>query len=470
MKKIAIIGGGAAGIGALLALRNKQDVHLFEQGSCLGGHAYTHHLKSSDGTSVSIDMGVEFIHERLSPNIFAFIEQLALKTYVAPLSFSAHDCKNAATSYWSNSCLAGELKHRLHDEMNHFHLQMIEVLQSPEVRFKSMSIGDYLDEKGYSTDFKLKALLPLMTTFSGCKAASLDYALLYVALSFNMQLLSFYAPSHWRKFVGGVDVYYKKVYQMFEEKIHLNEKIYKVINQGNKWCLVFKDGSKKKFDEVVFACQAKMVLQLMDKLGDIQKNLLRTFDYVNVTSILHQDTSLVANMRTKDYFQFQLSSQPTRDCPGILTRVNGHLLPYHDCKDDFFVTFDGQDQIDAGKILHQRDWLLPMLRPKDLTRKQKVSLIQGVDHLWYCGTDYTLTGHESAFVSGMVIGEHLGGEYPFEDAMLAKIQFDTIKRFMGLYRKEEKMLENINDWIFACSKKLNLHKRMTSRFMQDILF
>lgn len=57
-KKVAIVGSGCSGLGALWALKSTEhEVHLFESDSNLGGHANTVSFKGPDGDNVDVDVG-----------------------------------------------------------------------------------------------------------------------------------------------------------------------------------------------------------------------------------------------------------------------------------------------------------------------------------------------------------------------------------------------------------------------------
>ena len=57
-KRVAIVGSGVSGIGALYALRNTHhDVHLFEAADRLGGHTNTCTWTSPDGKECPVDTG-----------------------------------------------------------------------------------------------------------------------------------------------------------------------------------------------------------------------------------------------------------------------------------------------------------------------------------------------------------------------------------------------------------------------------
>jgi predicted NAD/FAD-binding protein len=57
-KRIAIVGSGCSGIGALWALKNtNHEVHLYEAESRSGGHTNTVVFEGPDGRKVNVDTG-----------------------------------------------------------------------------------------------------------------------------------------------------------------------------------------------------------------------------------------------------------------------------------------------------------------------------------------------------------------------------------------------------------------------------
>lgn len=57
-KKVAIVGSGCSGIGALWALKSTDhEVHLFEKSSRIGGHTNTVQYEAPNGSKVNVDTG-----------------------------------------------------------------------------------------------------------------------------------------------------------------------------------------------------------------------------------------------------------------------------------------------------------------------------------------------------------------------------------------------------------------------------
>ncbi len=75
-EKIAIIGGGVAGLTAAYLLDRKYDIVLFEKENRLGGNAYTY--TTDDGKTV--DIAVAAFGKAGYKNFFKLISKLKLKT------------------------------------------------------------------------------------------------------------------------------------------------------------------------------------------------------------------------------------------------------------------------------------------------------------------------------------------------------------------------------------------------------
>lgn len=470
-EKIAIIGGGGAGAISAWRLKDVHDVIIFETESRLGGHAYTHHIPI-DGELTHVDMGVEYFTERLSPNFCAVLRSMDIETYVAP--YSLRVIFPGADNCWSSLHSNGKLRHELEEELDQFHLGMGEVMTAGADHYKKMSIEQYLAENGYSTAFRCQALLPLMTTFSGCNAPSLDYSLMYVATSFNMHLLSFYSSGYWRKARGGIDAYLRKIEASLGDRVLLNNKVKKVRRRTDGRIEVESTAKQPEiFDQVIFATHADITLSLIENPSSLHREIFGTFEYVPVRSVLHHDTSLLGDASGGEYCEFRMGDHFDLEKGlgqyGQLTRINNNLRPYSHIGRPLLVTFDPKMEIDPGKIMKEQMWKLPKLRPTDFYQKTRIRELQGMDNMWFCGTDTSLTGHEGAVVSGLVIAERLGDRYPFSDHPLARIQFQVIREIMGIKRTSESFQSAFQEAIFKLSRYLPAQNDQKYRFIKEMI-
>ncbi|WP_289996639.1 FAD-dependent oxidoreductase [Photorhabdus laumondii] len=467
--KIAVIGGGGAGSMAAWLLSRNNEITLFEANNYLGGHAYSHPVSTEQGT-LYIDMGVEYFNERLSPNLCALLSHFGIDSYVAPLTM--HVDFPGEGNFWNNLSGKGELRRELLQEFDRFHLDMATVLSSGDERYKKMSIGQYLDENGYSDTFKYQALLPMMTVYSGCNAPSLEYTLMYVAISFNMNLLSFFSPGYWRKAKGGINGYIAKIWEQLGDRVKLNTPVERVIPMSSGVKVEFK-GKSQNFDQVIFATHADVTLSILSTVDSQYRDIFGGFEHVPVKSFLHHDRSWMSEDGEGHYCQFKMLESFDPKLPyqqfGSLTRVNNVLPLYRDVEKPLLVSFDPKADIPPELVSCIREWKLPKLRTIDFYRKTRIRDIQGKNNLWFCGTDTSLTGHEGAIVSAMVIADRLGESYMYRDNILAYVQFKVIKDIMGVNRPDEKLASWIGDVLFRLAKSLSLHKEQSHKFIKDLM-
>jgi predicted NAD/FAD-binding protein len=430
--RIAVIGGGGAGTVAAWQLAKRHEVTLFEAGDYLGGHAYSHPIETEHGT-LHVDMGVEHFNEKLAPNLHRLLTEFGIGSYVAPSSVHVEFPGQEQT--WNNLNFLGALREELHEDFDRFHLEMNRVVASGDEKYKHMSIGEYLDEHGYSRSFKYQAMNPILSVYSGCHAPSLDYNLMYVALSFAMHLLSFFTAGYWRKADGGIHRYFGLIADRLGDRVRLGTPVDSV-TPADGGVTVAACGQEHRFDQVVIATHADVALGMLTGSEPRYREFLGEFAYVPVESVLHQDSTWISPVSSDSYCQFRMPPgfdlSRAEDQPGSLTRNCNVLYPYRNAKQPVLITFDPQEPIDPDKVIVRRSWKLPQLRPVDVRRKRRLKDIQGLHNIWFCGTDTSTTGHEGAIVSGMVIADRLGVPHPFPNDASALGQFQSIKEFMGV--------------------------------------
>jgi hypothetical protein len=89
-------------------------------------------------------------------------------------------------------------------------------------------------------------------------------------------------------------------------------------------------------------------------------------------------------------------------------------------------------------IYATRYWDIDRVTPQGMYSRLLIQTIQGINRSWYCGRSVTLPSLEESFISGLVISEYLGVEYPFPDSPQAQKQYAFVKNFvMGEHGKYE---------------------------------
>ena len=74
--RLAVVGGGVAGIVAAWKLRDRAEVTLFENQPRLGGHTHTVTIPDGPDAGIGVDTGFIVLNERTYPNLHDFLGEL----------------------------------------------------------------------------------------------------------------------------------------------------------------------------------------------------------------------------------------------------------------------------------------------------------------------------------------------------------------------------------------------------------
>ncbi|KAK7418101.1 hypothetical protein QQZ08_011388 [Neonectria magnoliae] len=198
-KKVAIIGSGCAGIGALWALnKTYHDVYMYEAADRLGGHTNTVQFKKGKYTT-AVDTGFIVLNAATYPNFISFLDKVGVKIDPTEMTFSVS--RDRGVFEWAGSSLPSLFAQRrnilaprmwrmIFDIMrfNQFALDLL-INEEEEARplhvgnammnhvSKEETIGDYLNREGYSDAFRDDYLIPMTAAVwsTGPDKCTLDF-------------------------------------------------------------------------------------------------------------------------------------------------------------------------------------------------------------------------------------------------------------------------------------------------------
>ncbi|CRG83868.1 hypothetical protein PISL3812_01224 [Talaromyces islandicus] len=326
-KRVAIVGGGIAGISCLWGLREEEstEVHLYEADDRLGGHANSVAVKSEDGKVHSVDTGFVTMSESMYPKFNAFLNAIDVPTMETDMSFGVMEDDGSVE--WGSCSFAGFYGTvsrlftlwfwRLVFDIIRFNFFATDILsekvaeelkhtsgneKSGSKKRKLESIGEYLDRKHYSDQFKQYYLFPMI-------AAPWCMSLSDVANGFPAETLVYFMYRHrmldtmtetlsWRAFKNGSKTYVDKFVETTPENhhYHLNTPVQSIIrNKGDEQAsLIFKDGSVEVFDHVVLAVHAHQALDLLgEQSTSLEKDVLGAFRTSRNECVMHSDLTFL---------------------------------------------------------------------------------------------------------------------------------------------------------------------------------
>lgn len=165
-RRIAIVGNGISGLGALWALRNSpHEVHQYEAADRLSGHTNTV-ASRHNGHSTQVDTGFIVLDAAMYSNFIAFLKELNVKIMPSKMTFGVSRDRGAfewtGTSLSALFALCGNLFRPSFWSMifgivrfNQFALDLLSAEEKGSTGVqKEQSIGDYLEKEGYSANFR----------------------------------------------------------------------------------------------------------------------------------------------------------------------------------------------------------------------------------------------------------------------------------------------------------------------------
>ncbi|KIS66685.1 uncharacterized protein UMAG_04749 [Mycosarcoma maydis] len=337
--KIAVVGGGVSGLSSVWALNeySSHQVHLFEPLPWIGGHANTVSFASPTSASPAsaattpVDTGFIVFNRVTYPNFLRFLQLTGVEILNSDMSFSVTRFISSLGGYggfeWAGGspaalfCQASNLVNPAHWRMVwdivRFNQQSVDYLR--ECRQKSnkdaqISIGEWLDQRDYSTNFRRNYLIPMTASIWSTPpdtALSSFPALTLLRFMHNHHLLQILDRPQWLTIKNGSRSYVDRILSRLpEERIHQGNQHGHVVaawidGRNAKWTLKTADGHKHSgWDRIIFASHADDTLKMLLEgeaeglgVGKDVIDTLATFRFSENTAVLHADTRLMPTRR-----------------------------------------------------------------------------------------------------------------------------------------------------------------------------
>jgi predicted NAD/FAD-binding protein len=411
--KIAIIGSGISGLTSAYLLNRKHDVTIFEANDYIGGHTHTHNIEI-DGSNYSIDTGFIVYNERTYPNFINLLDQLNIERQLSTMGFSV---KSASQDYEyageSLNTLFAKRSNifrinfwRMLYEMYHFGKKADSLGSGLDV---SMTLGDYLVDENYSSEFINYFIIPMGAAIWSTPANKvLDMpAYFFIKFFYNHGMLELTNRPNWWVIKNGSSEYIKKITIGFENKIHLSTPVKKVsrVEDGVEIILSKKDKALK-FDSVIFATHSNQALDILGDPSEAEKDILGSIPYQKNNILLHTDSSVLPRRKLAwASWNYQLDSDP--NSPVILT-YNMNILQTIEANKTFCVTLNDSDSVDKNSILKKITYHHPLFTVKAIESQKRKSEISGVNNTYYCGAYWRNGFHEDGVVSALDVCSYFG--------------------------------------------------------------
>ena len=414
--KIAVVGSGAAGLSAALALSERHEVFLFEKDARFGGHANTAMVEASDGP-VAVDTGFIVYNDRNYPNLSSMFERLNVPTKWSDMSFG-FSLDGGRFEYACDSLdkIFAQRRNALNPR---FIMSFRDVMRFVKTAPKDLaagdlsglSLGEWLDARGFGTWFRDRFLLPMGgAIWSTPTERMLEFpAANFISFFANHDLFTGLAAAmQWRTVDGGSQEYVRRITDILSNRAHCGVGVASSRRIGGKVELSFEDGSTGLFDQVVFACHGPQTYAITADLDSEERSLLSAFRTTSNRAVLHRDPALMPKRR-KVWSSWSMMFEGEADSRGRPVSLSYWMnrLQSLPTKDDVFVTLNAHQEPDPALKIAEYDYAHPCYDEAAFAAQARMDDIQGRGGYWYAGAWLGWGFHEDAAKTGLRVAEAL---------------------------------------------------------------
>ena len=428
-RRIAIVGGGVAGLGAAWGLHHhpdRFDFRIFEAQDQIGGNAVTVDMPQDDGSSIPFDISVTACIPSVYHHIVLLMQQFGIELLDTKFSYTVeYGGRIYAHDYDS------EIKEDLQSEIAKFQrllrrMHRIGWLTRSRSKFLNalnpfnyISMGTLLKLGRFSDEFKYQVLKPMFVNFV------LATNVFDMPAALFTRYLDFFdierATPMWT-WDQGTRRIYENLTANFRDKIYLSRPVRKVYRNAESVVIEDAEGVQETFDDVIFACNADQALAILDNPTRLERYILSSIRYdasLHHEAVVHHDASVLPSNETQPLETRSNHIQQYGPKPDNyeVTYIMHNQQPWVNRSDKpCLVTYNPVNPIDERKILkrHRFQHIIHDVRHVALI-VNLFRFVQGRRQTWHCGAHTLINSQETCFITGLAAARQIGADYPFDD-------------------------------------------------------
>jgi len=362
---------------------------------------------------VPVDTGFIVYNEQNYPNLTAFFEHLGVQTARSWMSFavSIGEGRREYSGEYLNG-LFGQRRNIIRPEHWRLVSDILRFFRKAEQQIATcqddLSIGQFLDRFGYSRVFIQDHILPISAAiWSTPSRGMLDFpARTFIEFFANHSLLQVNNRPTWRTVQGGSQQYVDAIVAGKGFETVLNAAIVSVARHAQGVDIAFADGSRRHFDQVVFACHADEALALLADPSDAERNILGAFRFTNNHAVLHTDASFMPRRRHLWSSWNYLRGGQGEDGLSLTYWMNS-LQPLATTF-NLFVTLNPHREFAPGSVQYKVDYTHPLFDAAAIAAQKDLWQVQGGQRSWFAGAWMGYGFHEDGLQAGLEVAERLG--------------------------------------------------------------
>ena len=411
--RLAVVGGGIAGLVAARALCARHEVTLFEAAPRLGGH--THTVEVPDGErSLRVDTGFIVFHPEGYPHFTALLERLGVATQPTTMGFGFEDPVTGFAfegSSWRGRFADPRTWLRpgpvlaLWRDVRRFFLEAPRLLEEDA---GERPLVPWLRSAGYGEAFIEQLIVPMgAAIWSSGRAAMESFpARFFVRFFDHHGMLRLRDRPAWRVVQGGSDSYLAPLCAPYAERIRLGEPVRR-IRRLDAGVEIATDQGTGTWDGVVLALHADQALRALADPSDEERRILGALPFVANEVDLHTDRTVMPRRRAA-WGSWTWRGGRADDGRARITYWMNRLQGLR-TRTPWLVSLNQRDRIDPGRVHRRLVYEHPVYTLEGVARRRELAGLQGTRRTWYAGAWVHDGFHEDGVRSALEVAAALGG-------------------------------------------------------------
>ena len=429
MRRVAVIGSGISGLAVAHGLKGRAQVTLFEAAGYFGGHTHTVDV-TLEGVTHGVDTGFLVLNERTYPRLLKLFAELDVAIAPSDMSFSVRLPDTGLE--WSGSSLDTVFAQRrnllrpgfwrmLRDVLR-FNREATAIANAGDETRLVQPIGDFLDERRFSAEFRDWYFLPMIGCIWSCPTDQMLRFPIATMIRFchNHGLIQVTGRPQWFTVRGGARHYVEKIIAGVPDA-RLNSPVRAVRRlppgSASAGVMVTTDAGTQRFDDVVLACHAGQSLALLADAGVDEHVVLGAIRTHQNRAVLHTDTSVLPrNERAWAAWNYERATDRGREQAGVCLHYLINRLQPLPFRTPVVVSLNPVAEPRADRVLGSFDYAHPVFDAGAIAAQQALPRIQGSAHTWFCGAWTRYGFHEDGLMSGQAVCDGLLAQWQRQDA------------------------------------------------------
>lgn len=411
-KRLAIIGSGIAGLGALYRLNEVYDITVFEQNDYAGGHTNTICVDEG-GKQIFIDSGFMVFNETTYPLLTTLLTDLNVSAVNTDMSFSVQNLRTDVE--WSGTGFKRFFARKSNLFKPDFFRMLLNIAKFNNAGLRDVddeelddvSVEEYVSRRGVHAKALDDYILPMMSSLWSASSDDMRRFPIRLLLKFMQThgLLSTYGQFQWKTIPGGASTYVERLREKLSPKLQLSTGATGVSVEQERVYVRTSCGERQAFDKCIVATHADQAAAILDDSFVDLKTALRNFRYQENFISLHTDASVMPKTKA-NWASWNYRLDKSTGASSVHYWMNS-LQPLQ-TKTNYFISLNSDNSIAPSTIKKQIVYHHPLFTVASNKAKRLLETHNSKSaHVFLCGSYFGFGFHEDALRSAYDVADIL---------------------------------------------------------------